>query len=53
MKTILRRTLAAAATLAALLTAPVALATPTISITAPANASRLPPQARQQASRLT
>ncbi|MEY4815994.1 MAG: hypothetical protein RLZZ162_3067, partial [Verrucomicrobiota bacterium] len=39
MKTILRRTLAAVATLAALLAMPLALATPTITINAPVNAS--------------
>ena len=38
MKTILRRTLAAVATLAALLATPLALATPTITINAPVNA---------------
>ena len=39
MKTILRRTLAAVATLAALLATPLAMATPTISINTPTNAS--------------
>ena len=41
MKTILRRTLAAAATLVALLAAPLALATPTITITSPTSGSTI------------
>lgn len=41
MKTILRRTLAAAATLVAVLAAPFALATPTITITSPTSGSTL------------